>query len=104
MSEALWLKWRATTAIRCKYFVRQRVPVLGIEPAANVAKVAVEKVVPSLVRFFGTKLAKSSLLFLKWKPPACLRRRAQVKIGGTVGGASILPSVYTIPVNWFLAS
>jgi len=41
-----------------QYFVRQNVPVLGIEPAANVAKVAVEKGVPSLVRFFGTELAK----------------------------------------------
>lgn len=40
-----------------QYFVRQNVPVLGIEPAANVAKVAVEKGVPSLVRFFGTELA-----------------------------------------------
>ena len=33
------------------------VPVLGIEPAANVAKVAVEKGVPTLVQFFGTQLA-----------------------------------------------
>jgi 2-polyprenyl-3-methyl-5-hydroxy-6-metoxy-1,4-benzoquinol methylase len=41
-----------------QYFVRQGVPVLGIEPAANVAKVAVERGVPSLVRFFGTELAK----------------------------------------------
>ncbi len=41
-----------------QYFVRQGVPVLGIEPAANVAKVAVEKGVPSLVRFFGTDLAR----------------------------------------------
>lgn len=40
-----------------QYFVRDGVPVLGIEPAANVAKVAVEKGVPSLVRFFGTQLA-----------------------------------------------
>jgi SAM-dependent methyltransferase len=40
-----------------QYFVRRGVPVLGIEPAANVAKVAVEKGVPSLVRFFGTQLA-----------------------------------------------
>lgn len=40
-----------------QYFVRQGVPVLGIEPAANVAKVAVEKGVPTLVRFFGTELA-----------------------------------------------
>ena len=40
-----------------QYFVRRHVPVLGIEPAANVAKVAVDKGVPTLVRFFGTKLA-----------------------------------------------
>jgi len=40
-----------------QYFVRRDVPVLGIEPAANVAKVAVEKGVPTLVRFFGTELA-----------------------------------------------
>jgi SAM-dependent methyltransferase len=40
-----------------QYFVQRGVPVLGIEPAANVAKVAVEKGVPTLVRFFGTRLA-----------------------------------------------
>jgi hypothetical protein len=41
-----------------QYFVQRDVPVLGIEPAANVAKVAVEKGVPTLVQFFGTHLAK----------------------------------------------
>jgi len=41
-----------------QYFVKRDVPVLGIEPAANVAKVAVEKGVPTLVKFFGTELAK----------------------------------------------
>ena len=41
-----------------QYFVQRNVPVLGIEPAANVAKVAVEKGVPTLVRFFGAQLAK----------------------------------------------
>jgi SAM-dependent methyltransferase len=41
-----------------QYFVKREVPVLGIEPAANVATVAVAKGVPTLVRFFGTKLAK----------------------------------------------
>jgi SAM-dependent methyltransferase len=40
-----------------QYFVRRNVPVLGIEPAANVAKVAMQKGVPSLVEFFGSKLA-----------------------------------------------
>ena len=42
-----------------QYFVQRNVPVLGIEPAANVAKVAVEKGVPTLVRFFGTQLARN---------------------------------------------
>ena len=41
-----------------QYFVQRNVPVLGIEPAANVASVAVEKGVPTLVQFFGTHLAK----------------------------------------------
>jgi hypothetical protein len=42
-----------------QYFVRNQIPVLGIEPAANVAKVAIEKGVPTLARFFGTTLAAS---------------------------------------------
>src|SRR6266436_8527903 len=40
-----------------QYFVKRGVPVLGIEPATNVAVVAIEKGVPSLARFFGTQLA-----------------------------------------------
>jgi len=42
-----------------QYFVKSHIPALGIEPAANVAKVAVEKGVPTLVKFFGTQLANS---------------------------------------------
>ncbi len=41
-----------------QYFVGKRVPVLGIEPAANVAAVAVKKGVPSLVKFFGRETAR----------------------------------------------
>jgi len=41
-----------------QYFVRAGVPVLGIEPAANVAKVAIQKGVPTLVKFFGTQVAR----------------------------------------------
>jgi SAM-dependent methyltransferase len=40
-----------------QYFVEKGIPALGIEPAANVAKVAVEKGVPTLVKFFGAQLA-----------------------------------------------
>lgn len=41
-----------------QYFLQKSVPVLGIEPAANVAKVAIEKGIPTLVRFFGAALAE----------------------------------------------
>src|SRR5688572_7703637 len=41
-----------------QHFVRKGIPVLGIEPAANVARVAVDKGVPTLVRFFGEKTAR----------------------------------------------
>jgi SAM-dependent methyltransferase len=36
-----------------QHFVARNVPVLGIEPAANVAKVAEEKGIPSVVEFLG---------------------------------------------------
>jgi len=41
-----------------QYFVQRGVPVLGIEPAANVAKVAIEKGVPTDVAFFGVATAE----------------------------------------------
>lgn len=41
-----------------QYFVAQGVPVLGIEPAANVAASAQKKGVPTLVRYFGTEVAR----------------------------------------------
>ncbi len=40
-----------------QYFVQSGVPCLGIEPAANVAKAAEERGVPTLVEFFGVDLA-----------------------------------------------
>ncbi len=41
-----------------QYFVEKGIPVLGIEPAANIAKVAQEKGIPSVVKFFGVQTAK----------------------------------------------
>jgi len=41
-----------------QYFVAKQVPVLGIEPTANTAAVAIGKGVPTLTRFFGTELAR----------------------------------------------
>jgi SAM-dependent methyltransferase len=42
-----------------QYFRDRDVPVLGIEPAANVAKVAVERGIPTLAEFFGCEMARS---------------------------------------------
>ena len=39
-------------------FKKRGIPVLGIEPAANVARAAEEIGVPTLVRFFGSELAR----------------------------------------------
>ena len=42
-----------------QYFKERGIPVLGIEPAANVAEVAVQKGLPTLVEFFGVATARS---------------------------------------------
>jgi SAM-dependent methyltransferase len=41
-----------------QHFVAKGIPVLGIEPAANVAQTAVAKGVPTVVRFFGRQAAE----------------------------------------------
>jgi SAM-dependent methyltransferase len=41
-----------------QYFQQQGIPVLGIEPAANVARAAEQKGIPTLVEFFGESLAR----------------------------------------------
>ena len=42
-----------------QYFLERQIPVLGIEPAANVAKVALQKGIPTLVEFFGEATART---------------------------------------------
>lgn len=42
-----------------QFFHDRQIPVLGIEPAANVAKVALQKGIPTLVEFFGVQTARS---------------------------------------------
>lgn len=41
-----------------QYFAAKAVPVLGIEPAANVAEVAVKKGIATVIKFFGQNVAR----------------------------------------------
>ncbi|MCC7176516.1 MAG: class I SAM-dependent methyltransferase [Bryobacterales bacterium] len=41
-----------------QYFLHRHIPVLGVEPARNVAKVAAEKGIPTVTEFFGAKCAR----------------------------------------------
>jgi len=42
-----------------QYFVQKGIPVLGVEPAANVARAAEKRGVPTLVKFFGAATARA---------------------------------------------
>jgi len=44
-----------------QYFKKKGIPVLGIEPAANVTKVAEQKGIPTIVKFFSKKVANELL-------------------------------------------
>jgi SAM-dependent methyltransferase len=57
-----------------QYFVARGVSVLGIEPAANVAEVALENGVPTLVEFFGVPVATQ----------LAAQRRADLLLGNNV--------------------
>jgi len=58
-----------------QHFLPKGIPVLGIEPAANVAKAALEKSVPTTVDFFGVRLARAM---------AVEGRRADLIVGNNV--------------------
>ncbi|RMD58954.1 MAG: SAM-dependent methyltransferase, partial [Nitrospirae bacterium] len=40
-----------------QYFQEKHIPVLGIEPASNVAEAAIKKGIPTLIKFFNTDTA-----------------------------------------------
>jgi hypothetical protein len=48
-----------------QYFNQAGVKVMGIEPSASVAEVAIEKNIPTVIDFFGTDLAKTLVLSTK---------------------------------------
>jgi SAM-dependent methyltransferase len=62
-----------------QHFVARGIPVLGIEPAANIAKVAIEKGIPTLVEFFGERLARELA--------------AKGKLADLIAGANVLAQV-----------
>jgi 2-polyprenyl-3-methyl-5-hydroxy-6-metoxy-1,4-benzoquinol methylase len=75
-----------------QHFVKRKVPVLGIEPAANVAEVAVKNGIPTAVLFFGRKTARE---ILKEHGPADLLLGNNVlahvpDINDFVGGMKVL--------------
>jgi SAM-dependent methyltransferase len=57
-SESLVVEVASNDGYLLQHFLPKGIPVLGIDPAANVAKAAEERGVPTLVDFFGRDLAK----------------------------------------------
>lgn len=60
-AESLVVEVASNDGYLLRYFKEHGVPVLGIEPAANVAKVAEEAGVPTRVTFFGVETARELL-------------------------------------------
>src|SRR2546428_8281483 len=58
-----------------RWFVARGIPVQGIEPAANVAQLAIRKGVPTLVKFFGRETAREV---------AAIGKQADLLIGNNV--------------------
>lgn len=40
-----------------QYFKQKNIPILGIEPAENIAKIAMEKKIPTIIKFFDVNIA-----------------------------------------------
>jgi hypothetical protein len=57
--ESLVIEVGSNDGYLLQYFHDKKIPVLGIEPALNVAQVAMAKGIPTRVAFFGTETAKT---------------------------------------------
>jgi hypothetical protein len=60
-SNSLAVELASNDGYLLQYFVKKGVPVLGVEPAVNVAKFAEEKGVATLVKFFGCQTAREMI-------------------------------------------
>jgi SAM-dependent methyltransferase len=56
-SQSLVVELASNDGYLLQYFIKKGTPVLGVEPAINVAKAAEQKGVPTLTRFFGRRTA-----------------------------------------------
>lgn len=57
-SESLVVELASNDGYLLQYFLGRQIPVLGIEPAKNVARTAIEKGIPTVTEFFGVELAR----------------------------------------------
>ncbi len=73
--ESLVVELASNDGYLLQHFLPKGIPVLGIEPAANVAEAAVERGVPTLTEFFGHDLAEGLVAD---------RRRADLIVGNNV--------------------
>lgn len=56
-SNSLIIEIASNDGYLLQFFKEKKIPVLGIEPARNVAEAAIEKGIPTIVKFFNTSLA-----------------------------------------------
>jgi 2-polyprenyl-3-methyl-5-hydroxy-6-metoxy-1,4-benzoquinol methylase len=56
--ESLIMEIASNDGYLLQYFLRQGIPVLGIEPTVNTAQVAIEKGIETVTDFFGVRLAR----------------------------------------------
>ena len=58
-SDSLVMEIASNDGYLLQHFVKRGIPCLGIEPAGNVAKVAIDRGIPTTVQFFGDEIARS---------------------------------------------
>lgn len=58
-SDSLVVEVASNDGYLLKYFLDKKIPVLGVDPAENVTKIAIEKGIETICDFFGATLAKT---------------------------------------------
>lgn len=60
-SDSLIVEIASNDGYLLQYFKEKNIPVIGVEPTANTAQVAIEKGIDNIVDFFGTRIASEKL-------------------------------------------